>query len=123
MQLNGGMACHSLPVTSRPAKAETASMAVCSQACAYLGLLSQRREGEGCMVQAIHEVAERHGYGVVREFVGHGVGRVFHAAPHVMHCRNAEPGVMQVLTVEVAHFDHGLSLTSLGQRLMPQFWW
>ena len=41
-------------------------------------------------------MAERHGYGVVREFVGHGVGRVFHAAPHVMHCRNGEPGVMQV---------------------------
>ena len=40
-------------------------------------------------------MAERHGYGVIREFVGHGVGRVFHAAPHVMHCRNGEPGVMQ----------------------------
>ena len=53
--------------------------------------------GGGCAGgQAIHEVAERHGYGVVREFVGHGVGRVFHAAPHVMHCRNGEPGVMQV---------------------------
>ena len=64
--------------------------------CAFPGLVPCV-EGDMCLhAQAIHEVAERHGYGVVREFVGHGVGRVFHAAPHVMHCRNGEPGIMQV---------------------------
>jgi methionyl aminopeptidase len=34
---------------------------------------------------AIQEVAEHHGYGVVRELGGHGVGRELHEEPHVEH--------------------------------------
>jgi len=34
---------------------------------------------------AIQEVAEHHGYGVVRELGGHGVGRKLHEEPHVEH--------------------------------------
>ncbi len=34
----------------------------------------------GCAVQTL---AERHGYGVVREYVGHGVGHVMHEDPNV----------------------------------------
>ena len=45
---------------------------------------------------AISDVADAHGYGVVKDFIGHGVGRVFHAAPQVLHYRNREPGRMQL---------------------------
>lgn len=34
---------------------------------------------------AIQEHAERFGFSVVREFVGHGVGKVFHTAPQIPH--------------------------------------
>ena len=34
---------------------------------------------------AIQEYAEKHGYGVVRDFCGHGLGKVFHAPPNVLH--------------------------------------
>ncbi|MBX3594170.1 type I methionyl aminopeptidase [Sphingomonas sp.] len=34
---------------------------------------------------AIQRHAEKHRYGVVRDFCGHGVGRVFHDAPEVVH--------------------------------------
>lgn len=34
---------------------------------------------------AIQTFAEKRGYGVVRDFCGHGVGRVFHEAPMVLH--------------------------------------
>lgn len=34
---------------------------------------------------AIQEYAEAQGFSVVRDFVGHGVGRVFHAAPQIPH--------------------------------------
>lgn len=34
---------------------------------------------------AIQSYAEPRGYGVVREFVGHGIGRKFHEEPQVMH--------------------------------------
>ncbi|CAI6003266.1 unnamed protein product [Closterium sp. NIES-64] len=45
---------------------------------------------------AIHAMADKHSYGVVRKFIGHGVGSVFHAGPAVLHYRNNEPGRMQV---------------------------
>ena len=42
---------------------------------------------EGCRVgdvsAAVQEFAERHGYSVVREFVGHGVGTKLHESPEV----------------------------------------
>ncbi len=34
---------------------------------------------------AIQEYAEPHGFSVVRDFVGHGVGRIFHTAPQIPH--------------------------------------
>ncbi|MBI2376721.1 MAG: type I methionyl aminopeptidase [Deltaproteobacteria bacterium] len=36
---------------------------------------------------AIQDHAEKFGYGVVREYVGHGIGRVFHEGPQVPHYR------------------------------------
>jgi len=53
---------------------------------------------------AIQEYAESFGYGVVREFVGHGIGTTFHTAPQVPHFgkrgkgRRILPGM--VFTVE-----------------------
>ncbi|GBF89157.1 methionine aminopeptidase [Raphidocelis subcapitata] len=44
----------------------------------------------------IVEVAKKAGFKVSPDFIGHGVGRVFHASPSVMHVKNAEPGRMQV---------------------------
>jgi len=32
---------------------------------------------------------------VIRDFVGHGIGKQFHAAPAVLHYRNMRPGCMQ----------------------------
>ncbi|KAF2544133.1 hypothetical protein F2Q68_00028694 [Brassica cretica] len=51
----------------------------------------------------IHDHADKYKYGVVRQFVGHGVGRVFHADPVVLHFRNNEAGRMvlnQTFTIE-----------------------
>mmetsp|Transcript_14020 Transcript_14020/g.48281 ORF Transcript_14020/g.48281 Transcript_14020/m.48281 type:complete len:350 (+) Transcript_14020:155-1204(+) len=51
----------------------------------------------------IHAHADKHKLGVVREFVGHGVGQKFHCGPTVVHCRNRERGKMvenQTFTIE-----------------------
>ena len=48
------------------------------------------------MLATVPAFAER--VGVVREFVGHGVGRVFHSNPVIMHHRNREPGTMKAGT-------------------------
>jgi methionyl aminopeptidase len=39
----------------------------------------------GDISHAIQTHAERHRYGVVRDFCGHGLGRLFHDAPEVVH--------------------------------------
>jgi methionyl aminopeptidase len=44
----------------------------------------------GDIAHAIQSFAERHRYGVVRDFCGHGIGRLFHDAPEVVHA--GEPG-------------------------------
>ena len=40
---------------------------------------------------AIQDHAEPRGYGVVRDYVGHGIGRVFHEPPQVPHYRARGP--------------------------------
>ena len=47
----------------------------------------------GDIGHAIQEYAESHGYSVVRDFCGHGLGRVFHDAPNIMHFGNPGEGV------------------------------
>ncbi|WP_339708130.1 type I methionyl aminopeptidase [uncultured Sphingosinicella sp.] len=54
--------------------------------CLMLGI-EQAKPGNhlGDIGHAIQRHAEKHRYGVVRDFVGHGVGRVYHDAPDVLH--------------------------------------
>ncbi|KAJ0233457.1 hypothetical protein HA466_0281080 [Hirschfeldia incana] len=44
--------------------------------------------------KTFHDHADKHKYGVVRNYVGHGVGRVFHSDPIVHHSRNDVAGRM-----------------------------
>lgn len=39
----------------------------------------------GDIGHAIQSVAQREGYSVVREYCGHGIGRIYHDAPQVLH--------------------------------------
>ncbi|WP_374675742.1 type I methionyl aminopeptidase [Ideonella sp.] len=39
----------------------------------------------GDVGHAIQRVAQREGFSVVREYGGHGIGRIYHDAPHVAH--------------------------------------
>ena len=59
--------------------------------CLMLGI-EQARPGNtmGDVAHAIQHHAERHRYGVVRDFCGHGLGRLFHDAPEVVHA--GKPG-------------------------------
>lgn len=49
--------------------------------------IEQARPGNtlGDVAHAIQTYAEKHRYGVVRDFCGHGLGRMFHDAPEVVH--------------------------------------
>jgi methionyl aminopeptidase len=48
----------------------------------------------GAIGDAIQRYAESHRFSVVRDFCGHGVGRVFHDAPSILHYGRPEEGPM-----------------------------
>ncbi len=68
--------------------------------------IAQVREGArlGDIGAAIQEFAEGQGCSVVRRFVGHGIGRIFHEAPQVSHVGRAGTGMRlkagMVFTIE-----------------------
>jgi methionyl aminopeptidase len=51
-----------------------------------------RQRGWAISAHAIQSHAEKHRYGVVRDFCGHGLGRLFHDAPEVVHAGRAGTG-------------------------------
>ncbi len=54
--------------------------------CLGIGIEQVRPGGRiGDIGAAIQEYAESHGCSVVRDYVGHGIGRDFHEGPHVPH--------------------------------------
>ncbi|RVW55411.1 Methionine aminopeptidase 1D, chloroplastic/mitochondrial [Vitis vinifera] len=53
--------------------------------------------------KTIHDHADKHRYGVVRMFVGHGVGRVFHADPVILHYSNY-PNLHNIIPVCAIYF-------------------
>lgn len=47
----------------------------------------------GDIGHAIQSFAEKHGFSVVRDFCGHGIGRIFHCAPNVVHYGKPGEGI------------------------------
>jgi len=46
--------------------------------------------------KVIEDYIAPYGYTSVREFCGHGIGKVFHTNPNILHYKNNEPGKMEV---------------------------
>jgi len=64
--------------------------------CLYIGIRQVRPGARlGDIGHAIQRHAEAHGYSVVREYCGHGIGRRFHEEPQVLHY--GRPGTGLVL--------------------------
>ncbi|KIK00556.1 hypothetical protein K443DRAFT_100179 [Laccaria amethystina LaAM-08-1] len=45
--------------------------------------------------EAIHNLLKPHPYSISSQFGGHGIGKVFHSEPHILHHLNNEPGKME----------------------------
>ncbi|MGH7921644.1 MAG: type I methionyl aminopeptidase [Candidatus Dormibacteraceae bacterium] len=81
--------------------------------------------------QAVQGVADARGLGVVEDYGGHGIGAIFHAAPHVSHHRGAPGSAWPmpkdlVITVEpmldagtVRHHDWENGWTVVTDDLLP----
>lgn len=99
---------------------------------------------------SISATAARHGYGIVRHFVGHGVGPVFHSHPIIYPYANTLSGRMvegETFTIEpiltlghgavrewpdgwtsvtvdrsiAAQFEHAVLVTSTGVEVLTQY--
>jgi methionyl aminopeptidase len=83
---------------------------------------------------AIQDYAESFGFSVVRDFVGHGVGRIFHTAPQIPHYgtrgkgKKLRPGMVFTIepminegTWEVEVMDDGWTAFTKDRKLSAQF--
>ncbi len=103
--------------------------------CLMLGI-EQAKPGNhmGDVAHAIQQHAEKHRYGVVRDFCGHGLGLLFHDAPEVVHVGRPgtgpelKPGM--IFTIEpminigrpdVKLLDDGWTAVTRDRSLSAQF--
>jgi len=88
----------------------------------------------GDLGHAIQKHAEAHRYSVVRDFCGHGLGRIFHDAPNIMHFGRPGEGVVlregMFFTIEpminagryeVKILDDGWTAVTRDRSLSAQF--
>ena len=88
----------------------------------------------GDVGHAIERHARRHGYSIVREYCGHGIGREMHEAPQVLHWGKPRTGLTlregMVFTIEpmvnegrraVATEDDGWTVVTRDGQLSAQF--
>lgn len=90
--------------------------------------------GLGDIGHAIERHAKRHGYSVVRDYCGHGIGREMHEPPQVLHWGKPQTGLMlregMVFTIEpmlnqgrhgVRTEDDGWTVVTRDGQLSAQF--
>ncbi len=88
----------------------------------YRGIAEARPGNRlGDVGAAIQEVADRHGYGVVRELVGHGVGRSPHEEPQVPNFGRRGKGMKLVEGLVIA-IEPMFNLGTAGVRTLPDRW-
>ena len=85
--------------------------------------IAEARVGQrlGDVGAAIQEVADAHGYGVVRELVGHGVGRQPHEEPQVPNFGRRGRGV-KLLEGMVLAIEPMFNLGTANVRTLPDRW-
>ncbi|MEH3106710.1 MAG: type I methionyl aminopeptidase [Sphingomonas fennica] len=98
--------------------------------------IEQARPGNrlGDISHAIQTLAEKHRYGIVRDFCGHGVGRLFHDAPEVVHAGKPGTGpelrpgmfftiepMINIGRADVKVLDDGWTAVTRDRSLSAQF--
>ena len=103
--------------------------------CLMLGL-EQAKPGNrlGDISHAIQSHAEKHRYGIVRDFCGHGLGRLFHDTPEVVHAGRPgtgpelKPGMfftvepmINICRADVKLLEDGWTAVTRDRSLSAQF--
>ena len=75
----------------------------------------------GDIGNAIQKHAESRGYSIVRDFCGHGIGKVFHTAPNILHYGNIGEG----MTLEKGMFftiEPMINIGKSGVKILEDGW-
>ena len=101
---------------------ETQQLLKVTLECLYLGI-EQARTGNriGDIAYAIQQHAEKHGYGVVRELVGHGLGKHMHESPEVPNYgkRGKGPKIKNGLVIAI---EPMINMGSRRIKQLPDNW-
>jgi methionyl aminopeptidase len=93
-----------------------------TQACLRAGIAEAVAGNHvGDIGHAIQTLAESHGYGVVRELVGHGIGRTFHEEPQVPNHGRPRRGPRLAVGMTIA-IEPMITLGDYATRTLPDKW-
>ncbi len=147
--VNGYFADAAVTLPVGEISAEARKLLAVTRECLYKGLAQARIGGHiGDIASAVQKHAERSGYGVVRDLVGHGVGKSMHEDPQVPNVGKPNRGekLMDGMTLAVepminmgtakteqladkwtivtvdgklsAHFEHTIAITKRGADIL-----
>ncbi|VVC75318.1 Methionine aminopeptidase [Aquicella siphonis] len=93
-----------------------------TQECLYAGIaLVKPGVHLGDIGAAIQEHAEKNRFSVVREYCGHGIGKVFHAPPNVLHY--GKPGTREILKAGMIFtIEPMINAGKRDVKLLPDGW-
>ena len=128
-----GDACYTYPVGDPSPR--TRELLEVARECLEVGI-SEVGPGKrfGDVGAAIQEIAEHHGYGVVRELGGHGVGHDLHEEPHMNHFGRRGRGMrfregmtftiepmINEGTPEIRYLEDGWTVVTADGKLSAQY--
>ena len=90
--------------------------------CMWLGI-HQVKPGNylGDIGYAIQNHAESNGFSVVREFCGHGIGKVFHEEPQVLHYGTPSHG-LELKAGMIFTIEHMINAGKKDIKMLPDGW-
>ena len=93
-----------------------------AQECLYIGIEMVRPGIHlGDIGHAIQKHAESNRFSVVREYCGHGIGRLFHEEPQVLHY--GEPGTREILEEGMTFtIEPMINIGKAAVRMLPDKW-
>ena len=93
-----------------------------SRECLYIGIEQVKPYHDfGEIGYAIEQHAIKHGYSVVRDYGGHGIGLRFHEEPHVHHYGNRKRGIVMLPNM-IFTIEPMINQGRYETRLMPDSW-
>lgn len=93
-----------------------------TQECMYIGIRQVKPGAHlGDIGAAIQEYAEKNRFTVVREYCGHGIGKVFHEAPNILHYGKAGTGEVMVPGM-IFTIEPMINAGKRDVRLLPDGW-